>query len=113
MVEVKPAIIVMKHTCMGDETLDLICQGVEEESIPWEILEDPETTAAKLAYQAALASRLDVGIGVGQDGVIAVHHAALQPEMPLMASGKNPEGPECVMLGKNAARLVKGLPLSV
>lgn len=113
MTEQAPAIVIMNSPGSRQHALQFICYGVEEESIPWEIRDETGSSAVTLAYQAAQTSKLGVGIGIGSGGSIAVHLAGLRPETPLLESGSNPGDRELVSLGKNAARLVKGLPLDI
>ncbi|WP_214109871.1 glycerol dehydratase reactivase beta/small subunit family protein [Acrocarpospora catenulata] len=81
--------------------------GLEEEGVPFRA--EPvgeDSTARELAYGAALASDLDVGVGVDAAGNTCVHHAKLPPEVPALA------GPPSAArgMGHNAARLVVGIP---
>ncbi|GAA1013403.1 hypothetical protein Aple_054090 [Acrocarpospora pleiomorpha] len=83
--------------------------GLEEEGVPFraEPVErgQDHATARELAYAAALASHLGVGVGVDAAGNTCVHHAKLPPDVPVMA------GPPSTArrMGHNAARLVVGI----
>lgn len=79
-----------------------------EEGIPWE--NDTKAGGAlPLAWEAAQASRL--GVGVGMDGQsIVLHFNKLDREQPLYRIPARSLGLARV-LGANAARLVKKLPL--
>lgn len=92
------------------EALDQLAYGMEEEGIPYRVETCAEgSRAAALAWDAAQASRL--GVGVGADGAAAVLHTArLEEDKPLFSvSIRSNEGLRS--LGANAARLVKKLPL--
>ena len=83
--------------------------GLEEEGIPWETLSEADGDARLLAWKGSQASRL--GVGVGMDGQAAVLHISKmsqeQPlyQIPIRSMDK------VRILGANAARLVKKLPL--
>ncbi|KAA9159774.1 hypothetical protein FPZ12_019275 [Amycolatopsis acidicola] len=84
-----------------------ILAGLEEEGVPAEVSSYPGGDAVVLAFAAALASPLDVGIGVGDTGTVCVHHAKLPQDEPALTG---PAG-EARRLGHNAARLVTRIPL--
>lgn len=62
--------------------------------------------ARELAFAAAQASALGVGVGVDAVGNICVHHAKLPPDAPAVAG----TAPDARVMGHNAARLVVGVP---
>ena len=62
--------------------------------------------ARELAFAAAQASNLDVGVGVDATGYICVHHAKLSPDAPAVAGPAS----SARTMGHNAARLVVGIP---
>ncbi|MEX5635316.1 glycerol dehydratase reactivase beta/small subunit family protein [Parafrankia sp. FMc2] len=122
----RPAIVVRHHLDQPDPRLIReIHAGMEEEGVPFRTEpahsdhsglghhddhgrgDDHGGEAATLAYAAARASALDVGVGVDAHGTICVHHAKLPPAAPALT------GPASAgrVLGHNAARLVVGLPL--
>jgi hypothetical protein len=85
-----------------------ICAGFEEEGVPFSCTEESEkTNAIELGKRAASLSALEVGIGVGIDHTYVICHEKLGGSEPYLisyeANGR--------MIGQNAARLVKGLPL--
>jgi hypothetical protein len=88
------------------ECLREIGAGMEEEGVPYRTETASEGRACELAFAAALASPLDVGVGVDGEGNICVHHAKLPPDAPALAG---PASSGRVM-GHNAARLVTGIP---
>lgn len=85
-----------------------ICAGLEEEGVPF-ITEfcSENLDATELAVRAAFLSPLQVGVGVDRQGRGALHHEKLTQSAPYIAEN----GGNGRALGKNAARLVKGLPL--
>ncbi|HWQ78601.1 MAG TPA: glycerol dehydratase reactivase beta/small subunit family protein [Anaerovoracaceae bacterium] len=106
-----PSIIILKSGgSAAAELEEKVCRGIEEEGIPFEIKADPERSAAKLAHKAALASRLNVGVGIGADHTVAVHYSQLDEETPVFTESGDSAGFDFTALGVNAARLVKGLP---
>jgi len=106
-----PSIIILKSgELVGAGPEEKVCRGIEEEGIPFEIRIDPERSTARLALKAALASRLDVGVGIGADRTVAVQHSKLDNETPLFTGSGDSADLDLRALGVNAARLVKGLP---
>ena len=105
--EQSPAVVVL-HS--GDpacaDCLREIDAGMEEEGVPVRVRESDLTTARELAHAAALASNLDVGIGVDADGAICVHHAKLPRDSPALVGAAD----TARTMGHNAARLVSGIP---
>lgn len=106
----KPRIIIYTAPGTAGHYLRQVELGLEEEGIPSELKQWPGQEASVLAYEAAVASPLGTGVGVGTNG-IAVHYRRLPRETPLFFV---PEGElsqvESRRLGVNAARLVKGIP---
>ncbi len=89
--------------------LDII-SGVEEESIPLEVEIKEIDDGMLLAYEAALQSNLQVGIGIDSKGIVAVHYTSLDKETPLFKVDYNIESKKIRAIGSNSARLVKGIP---
>lgn len=89
---------------------DDVCAGFEEEGVPYIIAhEAEEQNGINLATLAAQRSPLQVGIGIAADGTLYIQHEKLPPHTPYL-QGHIDDGRRA---GKNAARLVKGLPLSI
>lgn len=110
----KPSIIVYIHGAMPvTSELNSILLGIEEEGLPYEVRKSDINTANSIAYNAALDSRLEVGIGIDQSGNVALHYAKLKEDSPLFSccikSGEN----QLRSMGANAARLVKGIPFKL
>ena len=113
----RPAVMVFYHPDPGNrDCLREINAGMEEEGVPCRTesvpcrAEDGDATdggaARELAFAAAQASNLDVGVGVDALGHICVHHAKLPPDAPAVAG----PAPSARTMGHNAARLVVGIP---
>ncbi|MEU8381071.1 glycerol dehydratase reactivase beta/small subunit family protein [Streptosporangium sp. NPDC048865] len=128
----RPAVVVFCRPAPGDRhRLREIEAGMEEEGVPYRV-EDGRIGdgrvgeglaggdrsgegqagggtgggAGELAFAAARASTLGVGIGVDAAGNICVHHAKLPPDAPALAGTAS----DARTLGHNAARLVVGVP---
>lgn len=106
----KPSIFI--YVCPHDrcqEKLREVTAGMEEEGIPYKIVNSDEQAAVKLAYEGAAKSQLGVGIGIGPTE-ICLHYEKLPPAKPLFYNNQqdNPLVWRC--FGYNAARLVKGIP---
>ena len=104
----KPTVHVLCSPNAPSAAFKELLYGLEEEGIPWE--NDTKAGGAlPLAWEAAQASRL--GVGVGMDGQsIVLHFNKLDREQPLYRIPARSLGLARV-LGANAARLVKKLPL--
>ncbi|WP_240374167.1 glycerol dehydratase reactivase beta/small subunit family protein [Bacillus piscicola] len=86
-----------------------VLEGLEEEGVPAVVEEKMEPASLQLSWEAALASRLGVGIGIGTDGQIMLHYKKLDPTTPLFTISQE-ESTNQRVIGANAARLVKGIP---
>ena len=95
----KPTVHVLCSPDAPSAAFKELLYGLEEEGSPWE--NDTKAGGAlPLAWEAAQASRL--GVGVGMDGQsIVLHFNKLDREQPLYR----------IPARSNAARLVKKLPL--
>ena len=104
----KPTVHVLCSPDAPSAAFKELLYGLEEEGIPWE--NDTKAGGAlPQAWEAAQASRL--GVGVGMDGQsIVLHFNKLDREQPLYRIPARSLGLARV-LGANAARLVKKLPL--
>lgn len=104
----KPTVHVLRSPDASEASLKELFYGLEEEGIPWET-DTKAGDALALAWEAAQASRL--GVGVGMDGTsVILHFNKLEREQPLYRIPARSIGLVRV-LGANAARLVKKLPL--
>jgi len=99
--------------CLGDEIpewIDDLEHGIEEEGVSWVVQSGYEGGAVPVAHQAAVESKLKIGVGVTHDERIVVHHKQLPSEDPVFdVSDTTPKLAR--RLGTNSARLAKGIPL--
>ncbi len=86
-----------------------LAYGIEEEGIPFKLMESDESSAHKNADKAALDSGLDIGIGIGEDWQIAIRHSRFE-EGTYLFDIKVHNGIDMKAYGANAARLMKGVP---
>lgn len=90
-----------------------IVYGIEEEGIPYESVAYPsEEDVCGLAWDAARASQMEVGVGV-DDEFVALHYAKLEKARPLFKISARSGDEEVRVIGTNAGRLVKKLPLKI
>lgn len=125
----RPAVVVFCHPDRENRRrLREITAGLEEEGVPYRIengrtgdavengragdaVENGRTGGAReLAFAAARASTLGVGVGVDAAGNICVHHAKLPPDAPALAGTASDARGIARTMGHNAARLVVGIP---
>jgi hypothetical protein len=109
----KPVVIILAVGPTPAKTISPIFWGLEEEGVPAELYEVEGGEAEALGKEAADRSPLNVGIGINlNDSVISLHHRNLPLEQPLFTlRGADLHPSDLRVLGKNAARLVKGEPL--
>jgi hypothetical protein len=92
------------------ESLKELLYGAEEEGVPCEAESAGEGGAVALAYKAAEASVLGVGLGLDCAGMAAAHYNKLSADKPLFMLNYRLDGDKIRDLAANAARLVKGMP---
>jgi hypothetical protein len=112
-IERQPVVIILAVKPAPAATIAPILWGLEEEGVPAELYEVADGEAAALAKEAADRSPLNVGIGVNLNNLmVSLHHRNLPRERPLFTlRGAELQPAPLRVLGKNAARLVKGDPL--
>jgi hypothetical protein len=101
-------IMILYNSTLLREQVKEVYAGLEEEGVPFLFQErDKASTFIELGWEAATISSLQIGIGIDKNGYICLHHEKLKQEEPYLQdtlqNGRK--------IGKNAARLVKGLPL--
>lgn len=104
----RPAVGLLLNTATAEA--EAVVAGLEEEGIPF-VLEraDEVSDLTSAAHDTAVHSRLGVGLAM-QGPHACLHLKTLPPERPLLrCTVANAE--EARLLGGDAARLVKGLPL--
>ena len=105
----KPNVRVLMSPDASPAALRQLTYGMEEEGIPWEEDSKPGMDALNLAWEAAQASRLEVGLGLDRQFVV-LHYSKLGQDQPLYRVPAR-QLDQVRVLGANAARLVKKLPL--
>lgn len=105
----KPNIRVLMSPDASQAALRQLTYGMEEEGIPWEEDTKQGMDALGLSWEAAQASRLEVGLGLDQRFVV-LHYSKLEKDQPLYRVPAR-QLDQVRALGANAARLVKKLPL--
>lgn len=93
----------------GENILDQICHGIEEEGIPYEVKVVNGRDHIAMAYEACQTSRLGVGIGI-TESYIALHYEKLEAESPLFCISTHEDMEKIRSMGTNGARLVKRMP---
>jgi hypothetical protein len=108
----RPSIVVHHDQSLTGPQLSEILLGIEEEGMPYRVQSDSSTDARKLAHDAAISSRLGVGVGVG-GGRVAVTTEKLPADRPYLETQLGLRKANDRAAGGNAARLVKRMPLKV
>ena len=98
--------------------LSQILFGLEEEEIPFVqyqyIADDKTIDNGGCAYELACKSRLSLGIFIGADNSIALHHKNLLNRKPyLFFHGRELSMEEIREIGSSAGKIVKNLPLRI
>ncbi len=85
--------------------------GAEEEGVPCRLVTGTGYDPVARAYAAALESRLSVGVGIAA-GKAVLHEMHMPPEQPVLyfEIGSGMIG-ICRLMGTNAGRMVKRMPL--
>lgn len=105
----KPSVHILMSPDAPQSALRQLTYGMEEEGIPWEEATKGGMDALDLAWEAAQASRLEVGLGLDRQFVV-LHYSKLSQDRPLYRVPAR-QSDQVRILGANAARLVKKLPL--
>ncbi len=107
----RPQIFVYLVQGIQEQDILSLLNGLEEEGIPYFVKQRAEITAVEAAYQAALDSSLQVGIGCDNQDLV-LHYKNLNSAKPyLVLSNFKKRAKEVVKdFGGNGARLVKGIP---
>ncbi|WP_283678461.1 glycerol dehydratase reactivase beta/small subunit family protein [Lentilactobacillus sp. Marseille-Q4993] len=109
----RPSILIAMPTGVTEvpDAIKTLTLGIEEEQIPFDFINVDKSTPVERAYDAAVGSRLSVGISFDDHNVV-VHYKNLKPDDPLF---NVPLGDveQNRIVGANAARLVKGVPFKL
>ncbi len=110
----EPPVIVVRHGGAPPAAVREVRAGAEEEGVPTRVEEvaPGRHAATALAHAAALASPLEVGVGIDATGEVAVHHASLPPPTPALTVATGGGPPQWRRAGAVAARIVTGLPIA-
>lgn len=106
----KPTIRILHNSQAVAETVRQLQYGMEEEGVPCEVDTATGMDAVEMAWEAANASRLSVGVGLDGQRLV-LHFSKLEPSYPLLQLPARSDVMQIRALGSNAARLVKKLPL--
>jgi hypothetical protein len=93
---------ILYDSYVGDDNLKEVCAGLEEEGVPY-LPKQTDTVT-----EASIPTPLEVKIVVKRD-VLKIYHAKIPSGDPYIIEKSGNER----LIGKNAARIVKGLPLVV
>ncbi len=106
----KPEIKVFynKHS-VNKSIVKQVLLGIEEEGLPYSLVEKDSNDSVEMAYKAAEASHLGVGIGMG-DSEIVLQYIKLKENEPLFRVPLKDDEETLRAIGSNAARLVKRMP---
>jgi hypothetical protein len=106
----KPSVYIgLQKKYESNHLFDNVCYGLEEEGIPFDYYFSEENVN-QIALDAAQKSRLGVGIAVGDDNQIVIQHKKMNVDNPFFKK-KVDEFFQAKIMGSNAARLVKGIPI--
>jgi hypothetical protein len=108
----KPTIMVYVPTSFSNQPiLQEILNGIEEESVFYEVKSVEPNNAVSLAYEAAGTSVLEVGIGIDNSGAVALHYRKMETPLFTLQPSNGKEAQR--RLGTNGARLVRGIPFAM
>ena len=104
-----PSIRLHAHAAISDQQLTEVLLGIEEEGIPVEVERFDEFDPLVLAHQAAITSRLGIGLGIALDYAV-ITTEKLPEAKPYLATWLNADAGIDRAIGTNAARMVKRSP---
>ncbi|MEN0072535.1 MAG: glycerol dehydratase reactivase beta/small subunit family protein [Propionicimonas sp.] len=108
----RPTIRLRLGTGVPDAAIAEVLYGIEEEGVPVELTRHDELNPLTLAHQAALESRLGIGIGISLDYIV-ITTEKLPAGKPYLVESLNRSEATDRAAGGNASRLVKRMPLTV
>ena len=92
--------------------LSNILWGIEEEEIPYILIQSEEIDAKKMGSIASKSSKLGVGIGIGEKEV-TLYQEKLEMDKPLFRYDLDSDESILRAVGVNGARLIKGNPFII
>lgn len=101
--------IIVSKSFTRQDSLSQLLYGIEEEGLPYDVISADTGSADELAYEAGMASRLQVGLGL-DNNQITLQYAKLKKQEPLFRISARSPYDDIRAIGSNAARLVKRLP---
>jgi len=104
------AIYVGYEQDVSQAVIQEISLGIEEEGVPYEWCALRDEDARAIAQSMSMQSKLDIGIGIGKDGWIAIHHKQFPEGFYLFETRLTYIGDWLRAIGANSARLAKGIP---
>lgn len=106
----RPTINLRAHASITDAQLHHLLLGIEEEGVPVSVTRHEELNPLVLAQGAATSSRLGIGLGIALDYAV-ITTDKLPEQRPYTAQwlGRDPHSDR--IIGSNAARIVKRIPL--
>lgn len=111
----KPAIVIYGSASLANQVLKQLQFGIEEEGLPFvyePVSSSPAEDMIAQAYSAAQASPLLVGLaGDGTELVLHYRHLAKEQFVYRLKGLPLQDLSVVRLLGSNAAKLVKGIPL--
>lgn len=110
MIDSRPSIGLHVHRAVTDAQLHHLLLGIEEEGVPVEISRHDELNPLALAHAAATSSRLGIGLGIALDYAVTTTEK-LPEQRPYAAQWFNHDHLSDRIIGSNAARIVKRIPL--
>lgn len=108
----RPTVRVRLNDRLADQAIAEVLLGLEEEGVPVEVTRHTDLNPLALAHDAALESRLGIGIGVSLDYIVTTTEK-LPAERPYLVEILHRSEATDRAAGSNAARLVKRMPLTV
>ena len=106
----RPAIVLVAHDGIRAGQLRDLLLGIEEQGVPVRVARSGNLNPLELAADAGLQSRVGVGVGVSLDYVV-VTTDKLPTQRPYIVGVLNETSEHDRILGANAARIVKRMPL--
>lgn len=105
----KPEIKVFyQKGAVPNDVIKAVLLGIEEEGLPFTLEEKAYSSAIELAYKAAEASHLGVGIGISD--AVVLQFIKLKENAPIFKISPDSDEQYLRNIGANAARLVKRMP---
>lgn len=106
----RPAIVLMAHDAIRPAQLREVLLGIEEQGVPVRVVRSETLNPLELAASAGQQSRVGVGVGISLDYVV-ITTDKLPADRPYIVGLLNETAGRDRLLGANAARIVKRMPL--